>query len=847
VGPDDHHLDGAIPGRHRIRERLVIGHSVAGAIVAREEEANPAVVELATLLSLSSRIEPELLRAVRLAAAPQLHAGVEGDLWFSPLVASRGPDGITFYPEVTELLRRRLRDQVKRETVGQVWRVTQRLHRNLSPALALEERVAWHATVEASMSTQAIENELSRALVTLIEEDRPGVARWVAQAWPRLPVEARSTRTAWQLKEASSPYLGAYRIRADEAPEGLGEVDLRATVERLSDVRLPVRRVGRLIQFGRVKPDRAVAIRVPDTDPRVVELRWSQADRGHRELVQVRPLRAAHHPVGFGPIELRTLRGALYQLPGRRPIAVFLSSIPTDGEALASQLASELRRHGFRLERPSDSSQPGARLSGTAEASLDAADILVLLLTPDALRSQALQAAWRGAVASGKPILPAMREVTADELPEELRSLQPLDLRGLDLDGAVAQLLAAIDTITEALPEDEREPTSAPARTSDLGESVETKAMSGLINTFADLLLLFAHSVDIVDQGTFNRVRDHVVNYMRNELEAAYFGVMTSSVIDGQPGLQTTWSSGDQASATTIRSGENYTRQVALAFDQRRPLWVVSADGGPLRDVADSTGFVDQWSVITGLPRYVSPVDAPMKTSIMVPLVHSGRPLGVMNLESVSYVEATAVAKQELTTLAEAIAILIELRAANRLQTEGTEQAVGQLGRFLGVAKFPRLTKPSLFVASADDADRTVLGVLKEVLAEFDSKLTVFDWQEITDAGAITTQIADRVVRSRYGICYFSEPAPPGVEYRYADNPNVTFEAGMLHAQVNSPDAPPSGWIPVREDDSPPAPFDFADQRIERVPRDQQGQVDEERFRAQMRRRITALLRDDSG
>ncbi len=62
--------------------------------------------------------------------------------------------------------------------------------------------------------------------------------------------------------------------------------------------------------------------------------------------------------------------------------------------------------------------------------------------------------------------------------------------------------------------------------------------MSELVKTFAELLRQFALSVDIVDQATFNRVRDHVVEYMRNELEAAYFGLMTRSTIDGQPGLQ---------------------------------------------------------------------------------------------------------------------------------------------------------------------------------------------------------------------------------------------------------------------------------------------------------------------
>ena len=370
--------------------------------------------------------------------------------------------------------------------------------------------------------------------------------------------------------------------------------------------------------------------------------------------------------------------------------------------------------------------------------------------------------------------------------------------------------------------------------------------MSELVKTFAELLKQFTLSVDIVNQGTFNRVRDYVVDYMKNELEAAYFGLMTRSVIDGQPGLQTTWSSVDQGSATTIRTSEGYTRQVSLAFDQRRPLWVVAEDGTPLRDVPDSTGYIDLWSSTTDLPRYVPPVDEPMKTSIMLPLVRAGRPLGVIYLESTAHVEATAVAKKELQTLAEAIAILIELRDANKTQAEGTEQAVGQLARFLGTAKFPRLTKPNLFLASADDADMHVLGVIKETLAEFDSQVTVFDWHEIADAGAITAQIADRIVRSRYGICYFSEPAPPGGEHKYTDNPNVIFEAGMLHALVNAPDAPPSGWIPVREDDSPQAPFDFADQRIERVPRDTQDQLDEDRFRTQIKRRVAALLTYDA-
>jgi hypothetical protein len=370
--------------------------------------------------------------------------------------------------------------------------------------------------------------------------------------------------------------------------------------------------------------------------------------------------------------------------------------------------------------------------------------------------------------------------------------------------------------------------------------------MSDTVKTFAELLRQFALSVDIVSDNTFNRVREHVVEYMKNELEAAYFGLMTRSVINGQPGLQTTWSSSDQGSAITIRTDEGYTRQAALAFDQKRPLWIISKDGTPLRDVADSSGYVDLWSNTVDLPHYAPPVDRPMRTSIILPLVRVGRPLGVLYLESTAHVEATHVAQKELEMLAEAIAVLIELRDANKVQVEGTNEAVGQLGRFLNTAKFPRLTKPNLFLSSPTDADQRVLGIIRDVLEEYSSKVSVFDWREIDDAGAITAQIADRIIRSRYGICYLSELASPDSKYRYADNPNVIFEAGMLHALVNAPDAPPSGWIPVREYDSPHAPFDFADQRIERVPRDENGQVIEDRFRGQIQRRLASLLRNDN-
>ena len=52
----------------------------------------------------------------------------------------------------------------------------------------------------------------------------------------------------------------------------------------------------------------------------------------------------------------------------------------------------------------------------------------------------------------------------------------------------------------------------------------------------------------------------------------------------------------------------------------------------------------------------------------------------------------------------------------------------------------------------------------------------------------------------------------------------------------------PSGWIPVRERKSPPAPFDFAAERILLVPRGNNGVLNESRFREMLVARIEALI-----
>lgn len=368
--------------------------------------------------------------------------------------------------------------------------------------------------------------------------------------------------------------------------------------------------------------------------------------------------------------------------------------------------------------------------------------------------------------------------------------------------------------------------------------------MSKSVQTFGDYLRHFARSVDIVDEHTIDEVRDLVYAYVRDELEAAYFSLASEQTVDGRAGLRTVWSTANEDYSTTIRTPEgSYSSQISVAFGERKPLWIVSPGQRPLRE---SREYVDQWSGVKDLPSYQASIDRDMRTSIILPLVHWSRVLGVINLESTSCLEITEVAKDELQLLADAVAILSELRQTNRAQVTGTRAALSDLKTVLSSTRFPRITKPQVFVAFSGRADDEVVGVIQQVLSEFGDVLRIVLWNRIEESGSITLRLIEGIARSTFGVCYFSEPLA-GSDGQFEDNPNVLFEAGMLHSLTNSPVGTPSGWIPIREKQSPRIPFDFASERILLIERNRDGELMEERFRASLRGKVNALLRSGSG
>lgn len=269
--------------------------------------------KLAVALSVAVRIEPELIRAVRLAVFPRFDVSAEADLWFSPLVRSRGPHGIVFDQDVVVGLRAELsswlRSAPESDPVHALGEVLSSVHKRLSPALALEERVTWLAV---NGQDDAIDGELLPALKALVEENRGGIADWFTAAWHRLPPNVRQSVTAWKLAQlvrpdlnGSAPSLGLLRM------PGAGP-DLSDIVPLLPDVRMLLRRIGNSLEIGNFEPtDDTVGILVPDTDPRLLTV--------GTEAVAVRRDARTSVAVALGPVRVTTARGAVYEVSDAEP------------------------------------------------------------------------------------------------------------------------------------------------------------------------------------------------------------------------------------------------------------------------------------------------------------------------------------------------------------------------------------------------------------------------------------------------------------------------------------------------------------------------------------------------
>ena len=163
-------------------------------LIDRVRSRFPDAVRLATIISLAVRVEPELLRTARLRLLPEVDAGTEADLWFSPLVQSKNPLAFVLFPEVEAMLRQELaQDQT---LLRQTWDVLKEVHQELPPTIRLEEEITWLALSNKANAHSEIEKLFKQVITAMVDEKRRGLAHWAVRALPRLPVVARTSEAA---------------------------------------------------------------------------------------------------------------------------------------------------------------------------------------------------------------------------------------------------------------------------------------------------------------------------------------------------------------------------------------------------------------------------------------------------------------------------------------------------------------------------------------------------------------------------------------------------------------------------------------------------------------------------
>ncbi|MFI9206461.1 FxSxx-COOH system tetratricopeptide repeat protein, partial [Streptomyces sp. NPDC053048] len=446
--------------------------------------------ELAVLLSTATRIEPELIRSVRLTVAPRLDVAAETDLWFGDLVERRGAGHIVLrrdlLPDLRSELAALLRAASGDAAVHRLPGLVDEVHRHGSPALHAEEQAVWHAVQGGPHSESQIERALLPALRALVDERRDGIARWFAHAWGRLPDPVRKAKTAWQLATVTK----ALNRAADSAvsirpytPDGLLLADVGLIAARLPRAQLYALRNGAHLVLGKdAAVTGAYTLSLPDTDPAVLEITTPTGPA----TVLVGRGESVTRKVGGGAVRLTVADGSVYVIPATHPVPAERAG--EDGSVMAAEhilisyagfhrpwagwIAHCLKSHGLRITME--------RWDPRRETSLETAIGDLLLRTPGRIllvlsdwffalgprRADEWSEALRGIVAANAQRFAAVNLTNRTLLPVTA-VLEPVDLWGVGAQEAERRLLGRLGLPTararRPLPAGPRYPNDSPA------------------------------------------------------------------------------------------------------------------------------------------------------------------------------------------------------------------------------------------------------------------------------------------------------------------------------------------------------------------------------------------------
>jgi type VI secretion system protein ImpC len=420
----------------------------AAKLIEKLAAHNPNAVQLAKLVSLAIRIEPELLRQARLELLPDTDAGSEADLWFSDLVESHNPAAIVFRRDVTDFLRKKLAEN--RQMLDAAWRLIETVHQHASPAIRAEEEMTWLAL---SGQEQPMKELLRSVLATMIQPQRAGLLEWAARAFPRLPKSVRESEEGQMLAFGLSLRL--------EEPEGY---DIANTAGSLPDwaawltpADLPtasfgVRLVQGAVEFGPPGKVEDHPLELPETTPILIELNWHQGLKSRTQRIHLNPEEVT--TVDIAP-------------------RIYVSQHPAAGSAHGDQFIYGLRQFfgDESIIATPDNPESGRDIAITIETVMKSCHVMIVLIDPRRFKladpesrkqtvdpMEILQMEYQAGQDMGLKIVPVLldnaRLPQGEGLPENLASLPSLEAyahgpdSGQDLDELIAVFQGDIELQT---------------------------------------------------------------------------------------------------------------------------------------------------------------------------------------------------------------------------------------------------------------------------------------------------------------------------------------------------------------------------------------------------------------
>ncbi len=131
--------------------------------------------------------------------------------------------------------------------------------------------------------------------------------------------------------------------------------------------------------------------------------------------------------------------------PRRTASGVFISySYRAEDRRFARELAAKLKWKGFDPFLAPASVQPAANWLEAILQGLRDCRAIVFIATPSALESDFCKLELGAALALGKPIVPALRHVAVEKLPEVLRQFQTIDIQATGYAAQLADRLKAL-------------------------------------------------------------------------------------------------------------------------------------------------------------------------------------------------------------------------------------------------------------------------------------------------------------------------------------------------------------------------------------------------------------------